>query len=79
MLKNILNFEGVTLLSKEQQKSVNGGEGTCAYFLGTDGDGAPIGQFNVSMAEAQAATSNGGNWCCDSCSTAKWYKKYFIY
>jgi hypothetical protein len=27
MLKNILNLEGVTLLSKEAQKSINGGIG----------------------------------------------------
>ena len=26
MLKNILNLEGVSLLSKEEQKNVNGGE-----------------------------------------------------
>lgn len=77
MLQNIKNLEGVTLLSKEQQKSVSGGlaeVGTCAFYGGTNGDGEPIGMAGVSMADAQAgAAAVGGHWCCSSCSTASWY------
>lgn len=36
MTKSILNLTGVTLLSKEQMKTVAGAAGTCAY---TDGKG----------------------------------------
>ncbi|MCZ8331496.1 MAG: hypothetical protein O9282_09315 [Flavobacterium sp.] len=67
-----MNLEGVAVLSKEQQKGVNGGAGTCAYILGRNGDGEPIGATNVSLAEARAATAGGGRYCCDSCSTASW-------
>jgi hypothetical protein len=31
MLQNILNFEGVSLLSKEEQKNVNGGLTNLGY------------------------------------------------
>ena len=36
MLKNIQNSEGVTLLSKEQQKSVNGGLRNCQGIIGSE-------------------------------------------
>lgn len=77
MLKNILTLEGVSQLSKEEQKNVNGGlmaPGTCAFYGGTSGDGEPIGMAGVSMADAQAgAAAVGGHWCCSSCKTASWY------
>ncbi len=37
MLNEILNLEGVAVLSKEQQKSVNGGKGCTLTIQGSDG------------------------------------------
>ena len=55
MLKNILKLEGVTLLSKEQQKSVNGGYRNCI----------PTGrqQFNLS---ADTVVSESCEWRCET-------------
>ncbi len=73
MLKNILNLEGVAVLTKEQQKSVNGGRGTCAVRM-LNGDGEILVMQNLSLAEVTAAGGNGGgnSWCCASCGTATW-------
>ena len=70
MLKNILNLEGVTALSKEQQKSINGG---CAVRM-TNGDGEILVVTGLSLAEVTAAGGNGGGnrWCCASCGSASW-------
>jgi hypothetical protein len=74
MKNSILNLEGVQVLSRNEQKNVNGGTGTCAYILGRSGDGEPIGMTNVSYAEAMSAinSNGGGRYCCASCSTASW-------
>ncbi len=86
MLKSILNLEGVSILSKKQQKTFLGGmmaEGTCGYHYVSwttnwIDDMAvmvvnPVTVYGVSKDEAIAiAGANGGNWCCDSCSTASW-------
>lgn len=82
MKRQILNLEGVAVLTKEQQKMVNGGTGTCAYrtsFVDADGVIHIRTVRGVSQAEAfNAATSmamdgGSGNWCCDSCGSASWY------
>jgi len=73
MLQNILNLEGVTVLSKEEQKTING-SGTCYALLGRAGDGHPMGLEAASYQEVQAAlaANGGGSWCCDSCGRATW-------
>lgn len=43
MLKNILNFEGVTLLNKEEQKNVAGGlRSSCALIITNSGGGTEV-------------------------------------
>lgn len=82
MLKNILNLEGVELLSKTQQKSINGGKyasieagpsdgGCCATVVGSRGTERSCG---MTKKEAQDAASYinsfegvSGFWCCASC------------
>jgi len=77
MKKQILNLEGVAVLTKEQQKMVSGGDGgTCAaVYYSTDQYGnvwANI-TMNVSKEYAQQWGSIGnGRWCCDSCGSASW-------
>ncbi len=69
MKKNILNLEGVTVLTKQQQKVVNGGAGTCAVRY----DNGVV-MYNIDKALAVSQMSNGGtNWCCDSCASASWF------
>lgn len=72
MLQNILNLDGVTVLNKKQQNSINGGylpEGTCAV----QGGNGYAGVSGISIAYAQeAAAATGGHWCCDSCQSATW-------
>ncbi|MDX8554959.1 hypothetical protein MK851_15190 [Tenacibaculum sp. 1B UA] len=78
MLENILNLEGLTVLEKKQQESVNGG-GTCGYtttFITYDYDGnayeTTVTDYGVSKADAKKAVSAGGRWCCESCGSASW-------
>ena len=72
MLKDILNLEGVEVLSKHQQKFISGGNipsGTCAV----QGGNGYYGVSGVSKAYAiEAAGATGGHWCCDSCQSATW-------
>ena len=69
MLNNILNLEGVAVLNKKQQMSVNGGE--CAYYNGVTGQ---VDYHVSSSSAAQAMLTNASDhWCCASCSTASWY------
>ncbi|WP_375239905.1 hypothetical protein [Aurantibacter sp.] len=81
MLKNILKIEGLSVLNKKEQESVNGGTGTCAYIMRkyeADGSYYEYVETGVSQSEAfNAATYAGanwagGNWCCSSCSGASW-------
>lgn len=72
MLDNILKLEGATVLSKNQQKSISGGEGTCAYYIPDDFP-SQIVWIGVTSAEAQAAVQGGGHWCCTNCSSASWF------
>ena len=72
MFNEILNLEGVTLLSKKQKQLVTGGvipPGTCAI----QGGNGFVGVSGVSKEYAlQHSTANGGHWCCDSCQSATW-------
>lgn len=84
MLNNILNIEGATVLSREKQKMIKGGEeGTCAILLygsapdtwGTELSFAPEVQTGISRQTALdrlADSPYGGRWCCDSCDEASW-------
>ncbi len=68
MLNNILSMEGVAVLDKKQQMSINGG--SCAYYNGVTGSV----NYNLSPGEAQGSLSNASDhWCCSSCDTASWY------
>ncbi|MDX8554961.1 hypothetical protein MK851_15200 [Tenacibaculum sp. 1B UA] len=80
MLENILNLEGLTVLEKKQQESVNGG-GTCASIMRkyeADGTYVEIVERNLTRDEAfNSATYAGenwagGSWCCSSCGSASW-------
>lgn len=76
MKKSILNLTGVTVLSKNQQKTITGG-GTCAYYIPkctAPGDHGPECNYggsivgkNVDKDTAMAvAAAYGGNWCCST-------------
>lgn len=78
--KNILNLNGVTLLSKEEQKSVNGGIASlddaaagscCVTVVGNVATDRQCGYTKKeAIAEATTVASWGGvraYWCCASC------------
>lgn len=80
MKKSILNIEGVKVLSRNEQKSVNGGladVGTCAALV-TAPNGAQVLSYDIDKATVNGiisgATSSGYRvqWCCSSCSSASW-------
>jgi hypothetical protein len=75
MLKSIAGLQGVTILSKDAQKKVNGKGGCGIYLPGTggwvpvtdtNGDGKTLDQ----VMELRAYLPNL-RWCCDSCSWNK--------
>jgi hypothetical protein len=76
MLKNILSLEGVSLLSKGEQKNVNGGaaEGgsCCVIVVGNVGSSRHCG-YSKSEAKAEASlvaswdSGVSAYWCCASC------------
>lgn len=69
MLREILNMDGVTILSKKQQSMIAGSGGTCAF----QGGNGYAGISGVSKEQAIAgAGATGGHWCCDSCNKATW-------
>lgn len=79
MLDNILNLEGVAVLSKKQQQLIKGSgvmtahtahlDGTCAY----QGGNGYFGMSGVSKEDAiWGAMHTSGHWCCDSCYKATW-------
>lgn len=81
MKKSILSLEGVSVLTKTQQKNTLGGladggfggseegeGGTCAGLI-LNGDGERL-VFWGTKSEVLAVNPN--NWCCSSCSTASW-------
>lgn len=63
MLKNILNLEGVSLLSKGEQKSVNGGKKTqtCRFTVTMNGETRTT--FIQGFADGQAGSSQANNSC----------------
>tara|TARA_R110000796_G_scaffold74374_1_gene167091 strand:- start:50594 stop:50845 length:252 start_codon:yes stop_codon:yes gene_type:complete len=82
MLSNILNIEGTSILSKTQQKTINGGNmdeggtgGTCNAMVLSAPGFTPTFHYNIDKATAKsavAASQWGGHWCCDSCDEATW-------
>lgn len=85
MLQNILNLDGVTVLNKKQQNSVNGGlsssGGTCSYIMRKyESDGSYYEFIETGVSKTEAVNASGyasenwssGNWCCDSCGSASW-------
>lgn len=81
MKKSILNLEGVQVLSRNEQKNVNGGladaSGTCAALV-TAPNGNQVLSYDIDKATVNGiisgATSSGYRvqWCCSSCATASW-------
>ncbi|MFK7806872.1 MAG: hypothetical protein AB8F74_03630 [Saprospiraceae bacterium] len=68
MLNNILSMEGVAVLDKKQQMSINGG-GTCHYYNGETGRVSN----HLSSSDAQGMLQNASDhWCCTNCATASW-------
>jgi hypothetical protein len=70
-----------TSLTRNEMKKVNGGSlappagGTCQAKVMT-GNGSYTVLVGLSSGDAQQwASGTGGNWCCDSCSTASWSVK----
>jgi hypothetical protein len=65
MLKNILNFEGVSLLSKGEQKNVNGGLAaptqTCRFTVTMNGQTRTT--FIQGFADGQAGSSQANSSC----------------
>ncbi len=80
MLRKLESLQGVSVLSKEAQKKIAGGVGTCAYYLPHgSATGGPIVTYNVPRSEAESwASQGGGNWCCDSCNSASWYHQSVV-
>ena len=86
MVKTLDAIYGVKVLNKTQQRSISGrGSGTCAFYIpkGTYGTSTnnitcPCVVWDVSKSTATTAYGDGTgpvtNWCCDSCSSAPWYK-----
>lgn len=79
ILNNILNIEGASVLNKEQQKSILGGEGsgTCGYIVFAPEGFTPTIRYGVDRETAWQALAAGtqpglGHWCCDNCDTATW-------
>lgn len=67
MLNNIINLEGVTVLDKKQQGSVNGGTNCRFTVIGTEG-----GQIarHVEIVESPVEGSGSSNWANDVCAHA---------
>jgi hypothetical protein len=78
MLQDLMNMEGVAVLSKQQQSAINGGDGPCRVFY-RDANGNALGwsEETTSVAIAQGAynmqftvPSSGSyvsGYCCASC------------
>lgn len=87
MMLEKISMLGKTLSKKKQCAILGGnvdelspGTGSCAAFRpcrqpGPHDDTCEGGKLekNMSKADAQAYVSNGGSWCCESCSDASWY------
>ena len=76
MLQNILNFEGVSLLSKEEQKNLNGGLTNLGYCnaVGYDKYGNKHVMFELSYSQAVALAGSDGHVCCtvQGCANSPW-------
>ncbi len=76
MLNNILKIEGVTTLSKEQQRTISG-SGPCAVYI--DGEV----WRNMDVLEAQnsyqinSAAGRDARYCCASCGERAWFTESF--
>ncbi|MFK7806870.1 MAG: hypothetical protein AB8F74_03620 [Saprospiraceae bacterium] len=69
MLNNILSMEGVAVLDKKQQMSINGG--SCAYYNGETGD---VSYHQTSQGAQDLLQNASDHWCCSTCDTASWYQ-----
>ena len=69
MLKNISKLG--RLLTKDEQKKIKAGRGTCAAQI----KGGVETALSIDEAKREAARS-GGHWCCDSCQSVGWLNKH---
>lgn len=78
MLKSLETLQGVKVLSRDAQKSINGGgncgvkvNGTWCMVSDFNGNGATIddaqGMLGTSQACSDGTSGTVTNWCCDSC------------
>lgn len=82
MLNDILDLEGVSTLSKKQQKAVNGnGCGFTATFYAPNGDSYTMTVYDDSLSlsdvydaasGAMVAGADSAHYCCASCGDASW-------
>jgi len=73
MKKLKLNLEGAKVLSKAEQRSINGGSGWTPGSCAFDSGNGYSGMSGVSLDAAEhGASVTGGNYCCDSCCDVGW-------
>lgn len=77
MLNDILNIEGTTVLSREQQKSIEGA-GPCQIYI----DGSVWTGLSVSSAQSayskNRAKGRDARYCCASCGDRDWAEQSSI-
>ena len=71
-MKNVMKSLGF-VLSRDEQKKIKGGTGTCQVLLISEPGTKKVGVGNT-YDEVQQLIAAGlvSRWCCDSCSTASW-------
>ena len=73
-MKNLMNLKGAKLLSKVEQKSINGGIGGCAIMI--NGEVFPsVTLSSIKKAKKNMVPGDSLHWCCESCATASWLHK----
>jgi len=73
-MKNLMNLKNAKILSKVEQRSINGGIGGCAIMI----NGQVWGNVSLSSINKAIGNMKSGDslhWCCDSCATASWLHK----
>lgn len=66
MLQNILNLDGVAVLNKKQQRSVNGGNDVCHFTITTSDGGSHGGSGPVGGGSGNETSGNANDICVDA-------------